>query len=110
MKTNFLITYDVRDNHEQIIADLLAKGWHSVVPARQVGTQKPVFCYLPETTWYKSFETANDAGNEFLAISGINNTLRYMVTSFINWEGSTVSPKQHQVEEAKNMRLLPALN
>lgn len=43
MKINFLITYDVKDNHEQIIADLLENGWHSVVPASAIGTKKP-FC------------------------------------------------------------------
>lgn len=110
MKTNFLITYDVHDNHEQIIADLLAKGWHSVVPAVQVTTGKSTICYLPETTWYKAFESAHDAILEFLATAGASNALRYMVTSFINWEGSTVKPKPHQIEEAKKMRLLPALN
>lgn len=110
MKINYLITYDVRDNHEQIIADLLDNDWHSVVPAYEIGTRKPVFCYLPETSWIKAFDSADEAIREFKQIAGKENILRFMVTVFTGWQGSISKPKPHQVEKASNMRLLPALN
>jgi len=111
MKKEYLVTYDVHENHEQIIKDLLAAGWHSVKPAYEIGTRKPVFCYLPETTWYKSFENTTEATEEFIKIAGgASNVIRQMVTSFSDWQGSIKNPMPHQVEEAKHMRLLPVLN
>lgn len=107
MKKKYLVTFDAHNDHERIIQDLLAKGWHSVIQ----GVDKNgvnVICYLPNTTWYKEFTSAELAYNEMKSIIGVLNHVRSTATPFTEWFGSGSNPMSHQIEEAKKMGLKSA--
>jgi len=100
----YLLTYDVYSDHERIIKDLIASNWHSVIQGHTNG--KPTVGYLPETTWWKEFETAQQAYDEFKVIAGKQNIERQAVTVFDEWIVSTTNPLKHQKEEVQRLKLI----
>lgn len=107
MKKKYLVTFDAHNDHERIIEDLLAKGWHSVIQ----GVDKNgvnVICYLPNTTWYKEFTSGELAYDEMKSIIGGLNAIRIAATAFNEWFSGVRNPMQHQIEEAKKMGLKSA--
>lgn len=103
MKKKYILTYDITQDHERVIQDLISNNWHSVIQGYSDG--KKVICYLPETTWWKEFETARQAYDEFKYIAGSSIIKRQLVSSFDDWICSIINPMQHQIEEAKKMNL-----
>ncbi|MCD9853836.1 hypothetical protein LUD75_03930 [Epilithonimonas sp. JDS] len=103
MKKKYIITFDVHTGHQQIIKDLTSNDWHSIIRGYN-DEGNAVICYLPETTWWKEFETSKQAYDEFILIAGSNNVIRILTTEFSEWRCSTDNPMEHQKEEAKNLK------
>lgn len=104
MRKKYLITYDVKDAHQYIITELTNRGWHSVMEGFSLSDNTPAIAYMPETTWWKEFNSALEASNEFKNIAGENNVIRFCVTIFDEWIASTTSPMWHQIEEVKKLK------
>lgn len=98
MKNKCLLVFDVHDEHQRIIQDLTDNDWHSIIEGVN-DEGKSGICNLPETTWWKEFETANQAYNEFLTIAGAHNIIRVFVSEFDNWRGMQGISMKHQREE-----------
>lgn len=107
MKKKYLVTFDAHNDHERIIKDLIAKGWHSVMQGKN-GNGQDVIIYMPNTTWYKEFNSAKLASEELKSIVGILNLIRHNVVAFTEFYGGTANPMAHQIEEAKKMGLKSA--
>ncbi|PZU84233.1 MAG: hypothetical protein DI529_11465 [Chryseobacterium sp.] len=103
MKKKYIITFDVHIGHQQIIKDLTSCDWHSIIKGYDDGGNA-VICYLPETTWWKEFETSRQAYDEFSLIAGSNNIIRVLVSKLDDWRCSTINAMAHQQEEAKKLQ------
>ncbi|WP_284462383.1 hypothetical protein [Chryseobacterium sp.] len=103
MKKKHLLTYDITQDHQRVIQDLISNNWHSVIQGYSDG--KKVICYFPETTWWKEFETTRQAYDEFKNIAGSSIIKRQIVVPFDDFTCSTSNPMQHQIEEAKRLNL-----
>lgn len=102
MKKQYIVSFDARNDHERIIKDLLAKGWHSVALGRTSDNEK-LAVYLPNTTWYKEFISSRAAAQEMEEIVGRTNILRFTAAPFEEWFGGGYNPMPHQIEEAKEL-------
>lgn len=99
----FVIMYDVKADHQRIIQDLLLNDWHSILEGHSIDGE-PIICFLPETTWYKEFNTQREAFDEFKAIAGADNVIRLAVTILSNWWSTATNPMGHQIEELKSFK------
>nr|WP_314494235.1 hypothetical protein [uncultured Chryseobacterium sp.] len=105
MKKKFLLTYDITQDHDRVIQELINNNWHSVIQGYSTDGKK-VICYFPETTWWKEFDTTRQAYNEFQIIAGVNIIKRQTVVQFDDWICSIQNPMQHQIDKAKRMNLI----
>lgn len=102
MKKKYILSYDVHNEHQRIIDQLIANGWHSIIQGvDDKGT--PCICYLPETTWWKEFENSKQALDEFKTVAGDANVVRAVVSNFDDWRCTTSNPMNHQKEEVRNL-------
>jgi len=95
----FLLTFDVHDEHERIIEELTANGWHSSIRGFYMSTGKPGISFLPETTWWVQAEDKDTVYQNFLEIAGKKNIVRADIFEFVDWRGVDGKALPHQLDE-----------
>ena len=102
MKKKYILSYDVHYEHQRIIDQLIANGWHSILQGVD-DNGSPCIGYLPETTWCKELQNSSQALNEFKTIAGNANVVRAVVSNFDDWRCTTGNPMNHQKEEVRKL-------
>lgn len=97
----FLLTFDVHEDHERIINELTANGWHSTIRGVYENTGLPGIGYLPETTWWIQANDIRVAYTEFVNIAGEENITRADIFEFSDWKGTDKNPLPHQIREIR---------